>query len=104
QRRWPCVTRVLQFSIPHSAFEKGGIGVRNGYSGSTGIHRASLLRGGAMRAMRWAGAWAVAAILAAAAPAAAIEKDDIDKSVKRGVEALRRGEGNTGRPRAPPQR
>jgi hypothetical protein len=46
--------------------------------------------------MRWAGAWAVAAVLAAAAPAAAIEKDDIDKSVKRGVEALRRGQDGTG--------
>ena len=49
-----------------------------------------------MRAMRRAGAWAVAAVLAAAAPAAAIDQDTIDRSVKAGVAAVRQGQEGTG--------
>jgi hypothetical protein len=50
-----------------------------------------------MRATWRAGAWAVVAVLAAAAPAAAVDQDTIDKSVKAGVAALRQGQDQTGR-------
>jgi hypothetical protein len=49
-----------------------------------------------MKAMLRTGAVAVAAALALAAPAAAIDQETIDKSVQRGVAALRQGQDGNG--------